>query len=1185
MRPRAAMLSRAVGTVVLASLAAYAIAVPGTAYAASTAPWWRLDATVASSTTPLPEAQVIATAANLGDGEVNGAEAPVVFSDVLPSTVTPVAVEARRAGDDPNAAAIGISDCALEGQTVACRYPGKLAPYERLVMRISVNVNQPGASFENLVTVAGGNASSKSLSRTLSVGSEPPLGLEGERYELTPENEDGSSDLQAGSHPFQLTTTLDFNQTLRRYAPTEFFPEEEVLPSAASALPRSLRIKLPPGLVADASAVPQCSEAAFAAIKEKNLNLCPDDAAVGVASVTINLGHVPRLVAWAQLMVPVFNLQPAAGEPARFGFEAEGAAVIIRTAVPTGGDYAAEAHIEQITQLAQIISSQVTLWGVPDDPRHNSARGWDCLGGGEWTKGEPPCTEVEAQKPQALLTLPTSCSAQEPATLVETLTGESWLYEDKKTGAKTKAEFTAQLGEESPTAMTGCPLPFAPSLTLEPEQHSASTPTGVSVNVKMPQEDLTAASGLAESALLETTVALPEGVQLNPSSANGLQACPESAEGGYEGIGFTGFQQFSLAEALPGAATFTPGFSFGASDEPPPSCPNASKIGTAKISTPLLPKEVEGAVYLAAPAPNGESGKNPFNSLVALYIVAQDREAGVLVKLAGKGELNEQTGQLTTTFANTPQLPFANLELHITGGPRAALSTPVRCGSYQTSSTFVPWSGGASAHPQSSFEIPCASNPSGALAFSPSFRAGVENAQAAAFTSFSLDLERPDGDQQLTGIAVQMPQGISGLLSKLTPCPEPAAGQEWSCGEASLIGHTVATAGLGNEPVTLPGTAYLTTGYDGAPFGVLVQTPAVAGPFNLGMVNVRSRINVNPVDALITITSDPGPRGEGIPTRVRGIPADLKQVQVNVDRSGFIFNPTDCAAMKVEGSLQGAEGASVAVSYPFGVSNCAGLPFKPAFAASVKGRASKADGAALAVKVTSPGLGQANIAKTIVTLPKQLPSRLTTIQKACLAKVFEANPAACDEGSLVGYATIHTPILKNPLSGPAYLVSHGNAAFPDLEFVLQGEGLEIILDGKTDIKKGVTTARFESVPDQPFTSFETVFPAGPHSALTANVAEKKHYDLCGEKLVMPTVITGQNGAAVEQQTKIAIEGCPKAKPPTSKLAKAITACRQRHKHAKAARVSCERKARRRYAAKKATHGHRPRKALHGDKQR
>ncbi len=229
-------------------------------------------------------------------------------------------------------------------------------------------------------------------------------------------------------------------------------------------------------------------------------------------------------------------------------------------------------------------------------------------------------------------------------------------------------------------------------------------------------------------------------------------------------------------------------------------------------------------------------------------------------------------------------------------------------------------------------------------------------------------------------------------------------------------------------------------------------------------------------------------------------------------------------------------------------------------------------------KVTSQGLGQANIAKTIVTLPKALPSRLTTIQKACVASVFEANPASCDEGSVVGSATIHTPIFKNPLSGPAYLVSHGGAAFPDIEFVLQGEGVKIVLDGKTDIKNGVTTASFEAVPDAPFTSFETLFPTGPHSALTANVSEKKNYDLCGEALSMPTTITGQNGATIEQDTKIAIEGCGAVKglkvkklTRAQKLAAALKACRKKDKRSRSKRAKCEKAARKRYAVKKLAH--------------
>jgi hypothetical protein len=307
------------------------------------------------------------------------------------------------------------------------------------------------------------------------------------------------------------------------------------------------------------------------------------------------------------------------------------------------------------------------------------------------------------------------------------------------------------------------------------------------------------------------------------------------------------------------------------------------------------------------------------------------------------------------------------------------------------------------------------------------------------------------------------------------------------------------------------------------------------------------------------------------------VPVDLKQLTVAVDRPGFELNPTSCNRMLIAGTLNGSEGASANLSSPFQMGGCEQLPFVPGFSAWVAGDASKANGTSFTVKVTSPGLGQANIQKVDLQLPAQLPSRLTTIQKACPAVTFEANPAGCDEGSVIGRATIHTPILKNPLSGPAYLVSHGGAAFPDVEFVLQGEGIKLILDGKTDIKKGITYSKFDSAPDAPFTSFETVLPAGPHSALTANVSEKKHYDLCGENLRMPTTIVAQNGTVIERATKIQIEGCSAVKAAKAKkltraqlLAKALHACRERYKNSKRKRVACEKRARKRDAASKAS---------------
>jgi hypothetical protein len=347
--------------------------------------------------------------------------------------------------------------------------------------------------------------------------------------------------------------------------------------------------------------------------------------------------------------------------------------------------------------------------------------------------------------------------------------------------------------------------------------------------------------------------------------------------------------------------------------------------------------------------------------------------------------------------------------------------------------------------------------------------------------------------------------------------------------------------------------------------------PTVAGPFDFGNVVTRSSLSVDPNTAAVTITS-------ALPTMVNttrystGVPVQLKQIHVTVDRPNFQFNPTNCNPMRIEGTLTGSQGAKAPVSAPFQAANCASLPFAPKLSSTAGGQASKLNGASLNVKVTSAGLGQANIAKVFLTLPKALPSRLTTIQKACVDSVFNANPAACDEGSVIGKATIHTPVLRSALSGPAYLVAHGSAAFPDVEFVLQGEGITLVLDGKTDIKKGITYSRFESTPDAPFTTFETELPTGPHSALTANVPESQHYSLCATKLTMPTEITAQNGAVVKQETKIGLTGCVKGIKKTAltraqKLKRALKACHKKRNKAK--RVACEKQARKKYGPKKA----------------
>jgi hypothetical protein len=386
-----------------------------------------------------------------------------------------------------------------------------------------------------------------------------------------------------------------------------------------------------------------------------------------------------------------------------------------------------------------------------------------------------------------------------------------------------------------------------------------------------------------------------------------------------------------------------------------------------------------------------------------------------------------------------------------------------------------------------------------------------------------VNFSREDREQDFSGVQVQMPLGLVGRIAAVGQCGEAeihaAEANSGECPASSELGTATTGAGPGPDPFFTTGKVYLTGPYKNQPFGLAIITRAKAGPFDLGNVVVRSAIHIDEHTSAVTVTSDP------LPQFVDGVQLRLRQAHVDVNRPGFLVNPTNCSPSQVAATLTGFQGTSAQVSSPFGMAGCKNLPFHPELTAEASGQGSKANGTAFTVKVKSSA-GQANIGKTFLQLPVALPSRLTTIQKACLAATFEANPASCPEGSNIGMAIAHTPLLKNPLVGPAYLVSHGNAAFPDVEFVLQGEGITLVLDGKTDIKNGITYSRFETVPDAPVETFETVLPAGPHSALTANVPESEHFSLCNTTLLMPTEITGQNGALIKQTTHIAVTGCP-----------------------------------------------------------
>ena len=618
--------------------------------------------------------------------------------------------------------------------------------------------------------------------------------------------------------------------------------------------------------------------------------------------------------------------------------------------------------------------------------------------------------------------------------------------------------------------------------------------------------------------LKDVTVTLPQGVSISPSGANGLEACGLLASG----------------QPAIGLESIEPGL-----------CSEASQIGTVKIKSPLLENELEGRVYVGDPecspcsTADAEHGK-----LLKLFIEAEG--SGVRVKLAGTASTNASTGQVTTTFEDNPQLPFETLVLTLKNGPRAPLANPQSCGSYSTSAELTPWSAGATlpadgeiagtpAVETQSSPFVISRNGAGegcppSDPFHPGFQAGTASSTAGAYSNFTVTFKREDGEQDLSGITVQTPPGLIGKIAGVTRCAEPQAG-EGSCPETSRIGTATSAAGAGPDPFVVSGPVYLTEGYkggplDGAPFGLSIKVPAVAGPFNLGTVIVRAAININPLTAAITITSEP------LPQSIDGVPFRLKVVRVEVNRSEFMLNPTNCEGKSIIAQLTGApvkvgEGAgSFEASAPFTASSCSSLTFAPTFAATTQAKTSKADGASLVVKVGQKR-GEANIHKVEVQLPYALPARLTTLQKACTEAQFNANPAGCPEASDVGYAKATTPLLSSPLEGPAYLVSHGNAAFPDLEFLLQGEGVHVTVDGKTDVKKGITYSKFETVPDAPISSFETAFPEGPHSVLAANG------DLCTQSLIAPTTIVAQNNVQTTQQTKIAVTGCPPAKPSVS----------------------------------------------------
>ncbi len=833
-----------------------------------------------------------------------------------------------------------------------------------------------------------------------------------------------------------------------------------------------IRTDVAPGVSTNPEAVAMCTMEEF-----DNLEVAPGTffapkcKTSGSEDTEIGKNYVTVYVKEAGLDVPivgtVYNLQQPVGRAADFGVALPLPEFITKSPIqlyahtlieggvewgaePNGtgkGDYHDYYEISVSTALP-LIASRLVLYGDIG----NTGRG-------------------------GFITNPSNCAASTTNTV--TL--------DQSEGPEAKREYTPPIGTKGCKGESGFKaVPFEPAFKLLPETTQSDKPDGATTELTLPHAAGSGEEDIDSSQLDNASISLPEGMTLNPSGAQGLEACTPA--------------QARIHSPVFGVA-----------------CPTKSEVGTVTLNVPDLPEgSLTGSVYLGAEANPSTGVAVPITSSpYTIYINAESKRYGVDVRLQGTVTTNETTGRVTATFAKNPEQPFSAVILKFNTGALAPIANPLICGTATSETSLTPYTGLANASPSWPFIVDA--NDKGATCGSPLPFALTQSTASSpttggSNTSFTLNLGRADGEQYLSKVSAALPIGLVGKIPAVPLCPEPQASLG-TCAPTSQIGTATATVGSGEKPVALTGPVYLTGPTNGAPYGMTTAINAVVGPFSLGLDVVRTGIEINQFTGRVTVA---GP----VPTIFKGIPLRLKGLSVAITTPGFLINPTNCGALATETTLTSSGGATQALSTAFQASNCSALAFKPKFTASSNGKTSRANGAALNAKVSYPTGIQSNIKSVLVTVPKQLPSRISTLNNACREAVFNQSPYLCPTDSRVGGATVTTPVLPAKLTGPAYFVSHGGAKFPDLDFVLTGNGITIVLVGNTNISKGITTTNFASLPDVPISSFEENLPTGKNSAVTAIG------NICKQSLVMPTTITAQNGKVIKQNTKIAVSSCP-----------------------------------------------------------
>jgi len=1008
---------------------------------------------------------------------------PIVITDTLPPGLVVKKVELPLPSIKPNRELVDFAPAACdtgtsgESETVTCVIdetlteafePGLLWPSE--LLEVLIYVETPPSVSGELVNSArvegggGGKATTTSRNEANESG-EAHAGLQ--RFVAALIDEDGAPANDADSHPYSYTTSFAVNSKL----PSQQQGGEALLLPAEGSL-KDIEVKAPPGLTG-ASALTQtqsrCTAQQFNTTRgvtsERGgslfINECPDASAIGLIAVNMTergFGVVAE---------PVYNLVPPKGMPAQFGFEIAGAPFYLKISLRSDGDYGVSARFINAPEAKRVMGATVTLWGVPGDPSHDRLRG-HCL------NPTPPlslgsCAATGGDPSKPFLRLPSSCDSP----LTTSMLFSIW----PNPGA-----FAAGTSSVEP-APEGCNLPpFAPTIEARPSTVVADAPTGLHFDLHLPQAENEAPKGLGEADLRDARVTLPPGLLVNPSSADGLGACSLSQ------IGFQGMQ-----EGRP---------SFSAR---PAECPDAAKVGTVQVASPLVDHLLPGAVYLAQPH------ENPFDSLIAIYIAIADPQTGVVVKLAGEVKPDPVTGQLTTTVLQNPQLPFEDFEFDFFKGARAPLRTPAVCGQYTTTTSLIPWTAPASgpaATPFDSFVTTtspsggsCATS-AGQLPNAPRFEAGSQNPLAGAYSPFLLRLSRQDGSQELKGLNLTLPPGISAKLAGVAECSEGAlttaehkSGREEqaapSCPAASHLGTVTVGAGAGPSPYYARGDVYLGGPYKGAPLSMAVVTPAVAGPFDLGTVVVKAPLNVDPETAQGSVKSE-------FPTVLQGIPLDVRSVAVSIDRSQFTLNPTSCEAKEVIGEAISVQGQSIPLQNRFQVGGCGSLKFKPKVSLRLKGGTKRSAFPALKAVVTYPNGGAyANTAKASVALPHSEFLEQSHFRTICTRVQFAAE--ACPQGAIYGKVRAFTPLLDQPLEGPVYLRSSSNP-LPDLVLDLRGQ-IHVVSVARVDSHNGGIRSRFEAIPDAPISKVVLEMQGGKKGLFVNSRDICKHVNRATAKLV------------------------------------------------------------------------------------